>query len=610
TLGVTAQQPLVKTLMNSSNEGSRLIQLSSIFKRSALISRVISFAFLSIALLSGIEGLVILTFMGVVVNTISALYVRKIPSRERVEKISDSQGIFSTLASSLKNRSIRYYLLVFWLFMMVNVLNGFLIPFLQRDGGLPSNMVFLYTVLTVVGALLSNGFIKPYIDKTGSKPLLILVSLILGALFLLWALLPSSAGLLIFLPLGLVHNFFITLGFNLTTRLLYKILPKDKNRLTFSSMNSFTGAIVAILTGLGAGRLADLTPLYWENVPHTFSLVFLIAGGVSLLMALTTGFLDDAGSITVKETSELIFLTRNRRIFLWTYQLATTEDPEKRESALLSLEKSRSNRADREMEKQLRSPYSWEKERILRSLYQYPRPDLAPLVREEGADPHSYNRVDALFALAKYPGEETEEILNRALNDEDPLVISTALKSLTRLDKKKYAPLPEQVFPRIGHSSRAVNNWFIACCEADEKGRHLADLFTLASPDRGFRFQQLIFCLAARYYGREFLLAPFYQQSNDLPGEGWAALLEQMRDQSLFHSREEEITGWMEKNDREALLRLMQESLPRPEGDRPESHLWKGIEKLTPQELNRSSCLALLYFSYQILRASEERDDS
>jgi hypothetical protein len=58
TLGVVANQPVVKSLLSSSNEGSRLIQLSTILGRSSLISRTISFAFLSIAFLSGIKGLI------------------------------------------------------------------------------------------------------------------------------------------------------------------------------------------------------------------------------------------------------------------------------------------------------------------------------------------------------------------------------------------------------------------------------------------------------------------------------------------------------------------------------------------------------------------------
>ncbi|MDC7221017.1 MAG: MFS transporter [Spirochaetales bacterium] len=608
-LGVAAAQPVNKTLMTSSNEGSRLIQLSTLFNRSSLISRSLSFAFLSLSLFSGIEGLIILTFLGVLVNTISSLYLRKIPSRERVEKTTGSQGIFHALSDSLKDKHTRLYLAVLWLFMIINVLNGFVVPFLRKEGGLAPNLVFLYSVLAVAGGLLSNIFIKPYIDKTGSKPLLILTSLIQGALFFTWALIAPTAGLFIFLPLGIIHSFFMTLGFNLTNRLFYKVLPKDRNRLTFSSMNSFTGAIIALLTGLGAGKIADFTQAGGVDFTHTYGIVFLIAGSVSLIVALTALFLNDQGSITVREASELIFLSRNRRAFLWTYQLATTEDPKKRESTLLSLEKSRSNLADREMENQLNSPYSWEKERILRSLYNYPRPSLAPMVKAEASDRHSYNRTDALFALASYPGEDTEAILQDALKEEDPLIASNALKSLIRLDKEKYAPLTAEVYPRISCSSRAMGNWFIACCEGDERGRHLAQLFTLASPDKGYRYQQLLFCLAARYYGRELLLAPFYKQSNARPGEGLAAFLEEMRDQELFHRWEWEITKWFEGEEGDKLLKLMQENLPWPKEDTPARYLRDAVKDLKPELINRSSFLALLYFSYQILRSVRKEEE-
>ena len=609
TLGVAANQPIVKNLMSSSSEGSRLLQLNSIGNRSALISRTISFIFLSLSFLSGIQGLIILTLLGVIVNTISSLYILKIPSRERVEKSRHTKGIMSLLVQYLRDRNTRRHLVILWLFMSVSVLNGFLIPFLQRDGHIPSNFVFLFSMLTVVGGLISNYFIKPYIDKTGSKPLLMLVSLILGLLFVLWSLIPPSAGLILFLPLGILHSFFMNLGYNLTNRLLYKIMPENKNRLGFSSMNSFIGAILALITGLSAGKIADSIRIESTLLPHTYSLVFLIAGVLTLLIALCTFFLSDQGSITVKEASELIFYTRNRRAFLWTYQLTTTDDPQKREASLLALEKSSSNLATQEMENQLNSPYSWEKERIFRSLYHYPRPELAELVRKEASDIHSYNRGDALFALARIPGEETEQVLLKALDDRDPRITSTALKSLCRLDREKYAPLTDEIYPRISHSSQALCDWFIACCESDSAGHHLRNIFSLASPEKGYRFQQLLFCLAARYYGREILLAPYYQQSNARKGDGLASFLEEMRDQSLFHDNEKKIEEWFHGGDRSRLADLMKNSLPYPPGEKPVRYLREAVDGLTPELMNRSSFLALLYFSYQIIRFSRSEDE-
>jgi len=572
TLGLVAYQPVVKNLMSSSSEGSRLLRLNTVGNRTGLLSRAISFAFLSLAVLSGLKGLILLSVIGVIVNTVSSLYILKIPSRERVEKLPRSQGgLWKVFLQSMKNRESALYLIILWLYMAVSVLNGFFIPFLQRAAGIPSNLVFLYAIITVVGGLLSNGFIKPYIDKTGSKPLLILTTLILGIVFIVWAVVPAQSGLLLFLPLGLVQSFFMNLGFNLTNRLLYKIIPRDKNRMTFSAMNNFVGALIALLTGLAAGQIADYAAVHPSGFPHTYSIVFLIAGALTLLISLASAFIGDPDSISLREASELLLFTRNRRVFLWTYQLATTEDPEVRESTLLSLEKSQSNLATKEMENQLNSPNSWERERILRSLFRYPRAELAPQVLSEAADRNSYNRLDALFALASYPGEETERVLKASLEDEEPAVVSMALKSLVRIDKARHASLPDEIFPRISHSGRALSDWFIARSEREGADDHLRDLFTLASPDRGWRFQQLIFCLAARSYSRGVPLAPFYQMANASPGSGVAALLEEFRDQSLFHNNEQEILRWSsDQSNTGVILDLFKKNLPRPaEGTAP-----------------------------------------
>ncbi|MBN2625070.1 MAG: hypothetical protein JXA95_00285 [Spirochaetales bacterium] len=611
TLGVAAYQPVVKNLMSSSSEGSRLLHINSKGNRSALISRAISFAFLSVAFLSGLRGLILITMLGVITNTVASLFILKIPSREKVEKVTRSQGLLKIMAQSLKDRDTALHLTILWLYMAVSVLNGFIIPFLQKSAGIPSNLVFLYAVITVAGSLISNGFIRPYIDKTGSKPLLIMAGLILGVFFIVWALIPAASALVLFLLLGLAHSFFMNLGFNLTNRLLYKIIPKDKNRLTFSSMTSFAGALVALLTGLAAGQIADYATVNPTGFPHAYSIVFLIAGGLALLISLATAFISDQESISLREASELLY-SRNRKVFLWTYQLATTEDPEVRESTLLSLEKSQSNLATKEMENQLNSPYSWERERILRSLYKYPRPDLAEQVLSEADDPHSYNRQDALFALASYPGDASEKVLLRALEDRDPCIASVALKSLVRLDKQKFASLPEEIYPRISPSSRARTDWFIAQCEREGSHSHLKNLFSFASPEMGFRYQQLIFCLAARYYARGILLAPYYQLANASPGTGIAALLEEFRDQPLFHSHEQEILRWSdgEENTPE-ILALMKENIPASRGEEPLDYIREAIEDLRPELINRSSFLALLFFSYQILHyGNENREES
>ena len=84
-IGVPMVQPIQRSLVGQSEEGSVVLKIHMRLAISQIISQVASFLFMSINFFSGLTGLVLLTWVGATNNTISCLYVRKFPSREKVE---------------------------------------------------------------------------------------------------------------------------------------------------------------------------------------------------------------------------------------------------------------------------------------------------------------------------------------------------------------------------------------------------------------------------------------------------------------------------------------------------------------------------------------------
>jgi hypothetical protein len=82
------KQTIEGILVKTKVAGQSVAGFSMILNQSKLLANTISFLLLSIKHLSGLSGLVILELFGVILNTISAMYLRKIPIETIIQKKS------------------------------------------------------------------------------------------------------------------------------------------------------------------------------------------------------------------------------------------------------------------------------------------------------------------------------------------------------------------------------------------------------------------------------------------------------------------------------------------------------------------------------------------
>ncbi len=600
--GAAMAGPVQRALTTRATLGVLLARLSVRFNVSALGARIVGAAILRVPALAGMAGLMVLEACGVVTNTISALYLRRLGVRDRVERTGGA-GVLSTFAANIRRPGVLNALLLHWTTILGGIMLSFVVPFLKRTAMLSDSRVFAYTIGGTLSAIAAAQLVTPFADRLGSATLLVLSYGASAALAMVWVFVPPSLALWWYVGLGAATVFCMSVGGLAVSRVLVSSMP-ESNRVGYTSMYSFAGALVALVGGLLGGVLTDLGANVVLPLAHAYSFAFAAASALLLTAALVGLRTRSSGEGTVRDAAGILLSPRNLRDFLDLYQLDTTRDPAKRESILAAIEQSDTDLATAEIGNRLKSPQTADRERALKSLFSHPRPELVSEIIAEASDRHSYLRSTALFALGAYRTPETERALLEALDDPDPVVQSSAAKSLARIgdtttlvhvDERAQTPdLP--VICRI--------NYAIALCLMDPAGSHLERLFAMAPPELGYRGSQAVLSTYARFLEMAPLLSDFLHQENIERGTGMAQLLEEARELPEFLSFEPEGLELYQAGYHPAVWTWCRDQLSsrRARLSGPSLSLANAVRDWDLKRVDDTNTVACVYFTYQILK--------
>ena len=600
TVGVAVSPPVQRMLSSPSAPGEVVVKTSNRFQITRLGSLFVSFLLLSLKQFAELTGLLFLQVLGVVFNTLASLQLRRIPCREKVE-YTEGRNIFVILRESLGKKERAFTLLVRLHTVALMVMTAFIIAFLRKTLLFPSNMIFIYTITETLATITAGYVLKPFADRVGSKPLLIMASFFLTAMGVLWGLLPASIPWSIIFFMGFVTRFLVHTSFLLVSRLVLKSMPA-RDSLGYTSMMNFFTALVSLGVGLLGGLLADFGAMSLLPGFNSFAFSFLLFSTVALLNGIFSAFLQDHGSLSLKDTIAILFSTRNLKAFLDIYQLNMTEDPLKRKSILFSIGQSTTSLATDEMQRILKHPLSPEKSEVLKSLFVHPRPALLDDLLLEAQKHDSYNRREAVFALGAYPEPRVEQFLLPFLDDPSVHVRSTAAKSLARAGNTS-------ALDKILHQAKDPSldlwntmNYFIAISIMDEQGSYLTELFRHPALAQGSNASQALFSLAARMLECEPALGELYQKENLQRTQGLRFLLEEAKQLQPFLKYGKRLVEQYRQEDYPAIWRWCCELLEEHHAKEPLCHLRQSIITQNSGTFTKEETLAVVYFSYQLLK--------
>lgn len=526
-VGVAVAHAVQRDVMRDRDLGGSMVRVNLRLGYAQFGTQLLSFGLLSLALFEGLPGLITIAYIGVVMNTVSSLYLLKIPGRAIVEE-TQGERTTSAVLRIFRHRNELVPILVHCLGMGLYVLFAFQVVFLRRVLGVPDSMAILFTLAGAVAGILANFGLKPFADSLGEKPLLVIVNAALAACALGWALVPATLPTPLYYALGFCTFFFLRSLLTLKATALVKAIP-ERNRVVYTATANVTLGVVALIVGVVGGVLADLVFHISWTTGHQYTLTFLFAAIVAVVAAVLSTRLPRGRSLTLREAADIVFSVRNLRAFLDANQLDFTVDPAVRESILLSLERSTTTLATRRLRERLRGPSVAERERVLRILFRTPRPALLEDILSEAGDPAGYTRRDAIFALGAYHHEGAEAALRSIVVSGEPVEeTAIALKSLARHGCADILPLVRRYLAGEPESLPPRSELDLAVAESilDPRGEQLEHLFHDAFARHSSRFAVTRLVIALDRIGLRPSVQEYLRAEVRSPGRGFSELFE------------------------------------------------------------------------------------
>ena len=601
TIGVAVQQNIQQMISTSRTRGEVVMSAATRFNTVAIFSRIFSYLVTMTNYVSELSEILFLQVLGFFSNTYAFLAFRKIPSREIIEH-KKGRHVGSLFMENMNFPKERRILIIRWCSVGIEILGGMTIPFLRKYAGFSAPMVFFYSIIITIAAVLGAQLIRPFADRLGSRPFILPTAAITSVLWIIWMTAHTDRSVEFFYIMGFLSVMAQNILVLLASRLYLQSIP-EKDSVSFTSMDIFVTSIMAFIIGFMGGALADFSGLHPLPFLNVYGLTFFIGVILSLIITITASRFEEAGSVSLKQTWTMLLSVDHLRTFRDINRLNTYTSTLKRKSLLLSLGYEGSSLADNEIRQIFLQPLSQERGEIIKTLFERKRPDLLPEIMKEAADPMSYNREEAIFALGSYPDERVKNLLQTLLNDKNNLTASTAAKSLARIEiDENYDMVYKHFLMSMGNSMKSDLNYLLALHTMKPEGDWIGILFDEKCLKLGETYFQNITTLAARQKNLNPPLGWIYQKNNEEHGEGMAILLDEAREMQLFHKKRSWLDDCFNEGDYESIWTWCRETLVTAELANKENSLLSSIIEFNVSEAEASNTLAVVFFTYQILK--------
>ncbi len=319
-IAITSWNPIMGELAGKKDRGSFLAKIQ-------LITHLVTIlASIGIAFFIGKdappERFTLFIGIGILSGFIACHYISRLP-----EPVESSRGIGErftrSIVESLKDKSfLKFIVFFFTSSLSLAMLTPFVIVFFKNVYGNTDSDIIIFTIAGGFGALsmaLINGFM---IDRVGSKPFILMYSVLTAAVTIPLIIAPSYTNREFQLIFAALIFFFVSMGnnglFN-TSQVYFYSFIKPEERLNLGIIYFLAMGVSGTIGSILGGSILEVLQTHIEGPAGTlegafpFQMYFAIILVLFVINSLIILSLKDTGLYTVRDALSIIFSPRDLR---------------------------------------------------------------------------------------------------------------------------------------------------------------------------------------------------------------------------------------------------------------------------------------------------------
>jgi len=446
--GLAAFTGIITELTTPRDRGEFISNAAKISNASSILMTFLMAAFLGAS--APLYRYQIFLSTGMICGLIGAATLWRIPEAGIFRRPPPS-NLFKELKWSFATKGRRWFMaMMLGIPVTQGITNAFIILIAKQGYGLADQEVVLFVVISTVGGILASYTYARFLDQLGSRPLLVLNSLMDLAGVAVVILLPKSFSVVLMVILfflkgyvatafeAAIQHYFISIT-NRTHQLAHGIITR--------ALAGVVGGLALAFSGWALEQVKQLSGVDAADPLIHFRFFYI---GLAVLLTIRTVIfvkLPPLRSQGIRSSLNALFSPWDWRAISAVRRAIEIQNETEESKALTALMKSGSAIYQADLEHYLKSPSIFVRLNAMDAL-RTARPDAALVaILERDLKVNQFTTAHrAAFWLGRWKVADSIPLLREAVNSEDFLLSGAAIHALVELGEHKMLPLIEEKF--------------------------------------------------------------------------------------------------------------------------------------------------------------------
>jgi len=446
--GLVAFTGIITELTTPRDRGEFISNAAKISNASSILMTILMAAFLGAS--APLYRYQIFLSTGMICGLIGAATLWRIPEAGIFRRPPPS-NLFRELKWSVATKGRRWFMaMMLGIPVTQGITNAFIILIAKQGYGLTDQQVVLFVVISIVGGILASYTYARFLDQLGSRPLLVLNSLMdLGGVTMV-ILLPKSFSVVLMVILfffkgyvatafeAAIQHYFISIT-NRTHQLAHGIITRG-----FAGV---TGGLALAFSGWALEHVKQLTGADAGDPLIQFRFFYI---GLAVLLTIRTVIffkLPPLRSQGIRSSLSALFSPWDWRAISAVRRAIEIQNETEESKAITALMKSGSSIYQADLEHYLKSPSIFVRLNAMDALRTVnPNAALVSILERDLKVNQFTTAHRAAFWLGRWKVADSIPLLREAVNSQDFLLSGAAIHALVELGEQKMLPLIEEKF--------------------------------------------------------------------------------------------------------------------------------------------------------------------